>query len=236
VRTNCDENGLTMDPHSFLYSAVLLLVVASVAVALFRHFGLGTILGLLVTGIIVGPHTPGPFVTREVEERAPVHRDRRGDAALPDRPGDEAQPPVEPCGACCLGWDHSRFCCPPWASPSTFTCSMHSWTTSLLLGAGFALSSTAIVIQMLRDKGEVASQHGQAAFAVLLMQDLAVVPLLAIIPVIADVGPLPKWTAAVGACRGGTRPWSRWSSWWGAMWCRAHWTIWPAATTARLFS
>ncbi len=56
-----------MDPHSFIYSAVLLLVVASVAVTLFRHFGLGTILGLLVTGIIVGPHTPGPFVTREVE-------------------------------------------------------------------------------------------------------------------------------------------------------------------------
>jgi glutathione-regulated potassium-efflux system protein KefB len=63
-----------------------------------------------------------------------------------------------------------------------------SWTTALLLGAGFALSSTAIVIQMLRDKGEVASAHGQAAFAVLLMQDLAVVPLLALVPVIADAG------------------------------------------------
>ena len=56
-----------MDPHSFIYSAVLLLLVASVAVTLFRHFGLGTILGLLVTGIIVGPHTPGPFVTTEVD-------------------------------------------------------------------------------------------------------------------------------------------------------------------------
>ena len=42
-----------MDPHSFVYSAVLLLVVASVAVAIFRHFGLGSILGLLVTGVIV---------------------------------------------------------------------------------------------------------------------------------------------------------------------------------------
>ncbi len=56
-----------MDPHSFVYSAVLLLVVASIAVAVFRHFGLGSILGLLVTGVIVGPHTPGPFVTTEVD-------------------------------------------------------------------------------------------------------------------------------------------------------------------------
>ncbi|MEF8715683.1 MAG: cation:proton antiporter, partial [Accumulibacter sp.] len=56
-----------MDPKSFVDSAVLLLVVAAVAVAVFRHFGLGSILGLLVTGVIVGPHTPGPFITTEVE-------------------------------------------------------------------------------------------------------------------------------------------------------------------------
>ena len=56
-----------MDPHSFVYSAVLLLVVAATAVTLFRHFGLGSILGLLVTGVIVGPHTPGPYVTTEVD-------------------------------------------------------------------------------------------------------------------------------------------------------------------------
>jgi hypothetical protein len=59
---------VTMDPKSFVYSAVLLLIVASIAVAVFRHFGLGSILGLLVTGIIVGPHTPGPFVTTQVDD------------------------------------------------------------------------------------------------------------------------------------------------------------------------
>ncbi len=45
---------------------------------------------------------------------------------------------------------------------------------------------------MLRDQGEIASRHGQTAFAVLLMQDLAVVPLLALVPILADAGPLPK--------------------------------------------
>jgi len=45
---------------------------------------------------------------------------------------------------------------------------------------------------MLRDQGEIASRHGQTAFAILLMQDLAVVPLLALEPILADSGPLPK--------------------------------------------
>src|SRR5574343_391036 len=56
-----------MDPKSFVYSAVLLLVVASTAVAISRHFGLGSILGLLITGVIVGPYTPGPLLTTEVD-------------------------------------------------------------------------------------------------------------------------------------------------------------------------
>jgi glutathione-regulated potassium-efflux system ancillary protein KefC len=60
-----------------------------------------------------------------------------------------------------------------------------------MIGASFALSSTAFVIQMLRDQGEIASAHGQTAFAVLLMQDLAVVPLLAGVPLLADAGTLP---------------------------------------------
>jgi len=57
-----------MDPKSFVDSAVLLLVVAVIAVTVFRHFGLGSVLGLLVTGVVVGPHTMGPFVTANVED------------------------------------------------------------------------------------------------------------------------------------------------------------------------
>jgi Kef-type K+ transport system membrane component KefB len=62
---------------------------------------------------------------------------------------------------------------------------------------------------MLRDQGEIASRHGQTAFAILLMQDLAVVPLLALVPILADSGPLP------GRCRCGSRSRerSRWSPW-----------------------
>jgi glutathione-regulated potassium-efflux system protein KefB len=176
-----------MDPHSFIYSAVLLLVVASVAVALFRHFGLGTILGLLVTGIIVGPHTPGPFVTREVDSVRQFTE--IGVVMLLFLIGLEMKPSrLWSLRRMLFGLGSLQILVSTLGIAAYFHLFHASWTTALLLGAGFALSSTAIVIQMLRDKGEVASQHGQAAFAVLLMQDLAVVPLLAIIPVIADTG------------------------------------------------
>ena len=52
----------------FIVSALLLLAVTSVAVALFRHLGLGSVLGLLIAGVIVGPHSPGPFVTPHVDD------------------------------------------------------------------------------------------------------------------------------------------------------------------------
>ena len=86
-----------------------------------------------------------------------------------------------------------------------------SWQQSLLLGFVAALSSTAIVLQTLEEKGLLRSDGGQASFAVLLFQDLAVIPMLACIPLIAGSGhgspsghggaqflaDLPGWVSAV---------------------------------------
>ena len=60
-----------------------------------------------------------------------------------------------------------------------------SWRTALLIGLSLSLSSTAFVMQLLREKGEFASRHGTGAFAVLLAQDLSVVPLLALVPLLS---------------------------------------------------
>lgn len=173
-----------MDPHSFIYSAVLLLVVASVSVTLFRHVGLGTILGLLVTGIIVGPHTPGPFVTTEVDSVRQFTE--IGVVMLLFLIGLEMKPKrLWGLRRMLFGLGSLQVVLSALGIALYFKIYHAGWETPLLFGASFALSSTAIVIQILRDKGEIASEHGQAAFAVLLMQDLAVVPLLALIPVIA---------------------------------------------------
>lgn len=179
-----------MDPHSFVYSAVLLLVVASTAVAVFRHFGLGSILGLLVTGVIVGPHTPGPFVTTEVDgvrQFAEI-----GVVMLMFLIGLEMKPSrLWGLRRMLFGLGSLQMVLSTLLIAIYFRLFQANWSTALLIGASFALSSTAVVMQMLRDQGEIASEQGQTAFAVLLMQDLAVVPLLAMVPILADSGPLP---------------------------------------------
>ena len=57
-----------MELHSFVFSAVMLLFVSSIAVAVSKRLGLGSILGLLITGIIVGPYSPGPYLTLQVDD------------------------------------------------------------------------------------------------------------------------------------------------------------------------
>jgi glutathione-regulated potassium-efflux system protein KefB len=59
------------------------------------------------------------------------------------------------------------------------------WQAALILGFGLALSSTAFVLQLLEERGEGGHTHGRIAFAVLLLQDLAVVPLLTLVPLLA---------------------------------------------------
>lgn len=185
-----------MDPKSFVYSAVLLLVVASVAVAVFRHFGLGSILGLLVTGVIVGPYTPGPFLTTEVDGVRQFTE--LGVVLLLFLIGLEMKPRrLWAMRRLLFGLGSGQIVVSAGLIAVYFRLAQSSWPVAFLLGACFALSSTAFVIQLLRDQGELASRHGQTAFAVLLMQDLAVVPLLALVPLIANAGPLsaafPLW-------------------------------------------
>ena len=56
------------------------------------------------------------------------------------------------------------------------------WPLAILIGFGLALSSTAIGLQILGERGDMASPYGQTAFAILLMQDIAIAPLLALVP------------------------------------------------------
>ena len=59
------------------------------------------------------------------------------------------------------------------------------WQTALAVGLIFALSSTAIVLQTLNEKGLAKSEGGRGAFSVLLFQDIAVIPILALVPLLA---------------------------------------------------
>ncbi len=60
---------------------------------------------------------------------------------------------------------------------------------AIIIGFGLALSSTAFAMQVLEDRAETNQKHGQRAFAILLFQDLAIVPILAIIPALSPMSP-----------------------------------------------
>jgi len=74
-----------------------------------------------------------------------------------------------------------------------------TWGAAVVAGAGLALSSTALVMASLSEKGELGTPHGRDTFAVLLFQDLAIIPMLALLPLLATVpGPAePGWIQAI---------------------------------------
>src|SRR5512140_2734766 len=82
-----------------------------------------------------------------------------------------------------------------------------SWQASIIAGAGLAMSSTALVLSSLGERGELETPHGRTSFAILLFQDLAVIPLLALLPLLSGEGAQGSggWIAAakgVGAIVG----------------------------------
>ena len=96
-----------------------------------------------------------------------------------------------------------------------------SWQAGVALGGAMAMSSTAMVMRLASDRGEVESAHGRPVVGVLLFQDLAVVPLLVLIP---------RWRVwallGVPASRPHSAwPWANrswcwpWRFWWGSVWC-----------------
>ena len=185
-----------MQLDSFVFSALLLLAVTSVAVALFRHLGLGSILGLLVAGVVVGPHSPGPYVTAHVEDVR--HFTELGVVLLLFVIGLEMKPSrLWALRRELFGLGTAQILFTGMALMLGISLAIQGWGTALLIGLTLSLSSTAFVMQLLQERGELAGRYGTGTFAILLMQDLAVVPLLAMVPLVSDKvtigGAAPLW-------------------------------------------
>ena len=175
-----------MDPESFVESAVVLLVSTAFIVAIFRRFGLGSVLGLLVAGILIGPYTPGIVLTRNVD--AVRHFTELGVVLLLFVIGLEMHPHrLWSLRRAVFGLGSLQVLVSGGVIALFVHLSQPDWGIDLLTGLTLALSSTAFVMQVLQERGEIASPHGQTTFAILLMQDLAVVPLLALVPILGHV-------------------------------------------------
>ncbi len=168
-----------------LVQIAIFLAAAVIIVPLFKRLGLGTVLGYLIAGMLIGPW--GLKLVRDVENT--LHFSELGVVLLLFIIGLELQPSrlwVLRRTVFGLGSAQLLLCA---LSIALVAAAMgQPWLAAVVIGVGAGLSSTAFVLQTLADRGELTTRHGRESFAVLLFQDLAVIPVLAIVPLLA-VGP-----------------------------------------------
>jgi len=185
---------------SNLVQVVTLLGAAVVFVPLFKRLGLGSVLGYLAGGLLIGPYGLGLFS----DAQAILHLAELGVVMFLFVIGLEMQPAhlwslrrqifglgtlqIAVCSAVLTGISHFLL--------------GFSWPVAFIGATGFVLTSTAIVMQLLGERGDIARPNGQRIVAVLLFEDLLIVPLLAIVALMAPASATEAAGAAV----------SRWQS------------------------
>ncbi|CAM3057246.1 glutathione-regulated potassium-efflux system protein KefB [Vibrio neptunius] len=168
--------------NDFLQSCIIFLTAAVVAVPLAQRLGLGSVLGYLLAGIIIGPWGLG--LISDVE--AILHFAEFGVVLLLFLIGLELNPKklLQMKGPI-LGLGGAQVVITTAVLASVTNLAGVNWQTSLVIGMGLALSSTAIALKVIEERGLAGSEAGQSGFAVLLFQDIAVIPMLAILPILA---------------------------------------------------
>ncbi|WP_040244426.1 monovalent cation:proton antiporter-2 (CPA2) family protein [Chromohalobacter japonicus] len=167
---------------NFFYEAAVLLGAAIIAVPLFQRLGLGSILGYLAVGLLLGPSVLG-FIAEPEEV---LHFSEFGVVMLLFLIGLEMEPSrlwgmrKQLFGLGLLQLLGSGVLLTPIGLALGL-----AWELAVLLGLILALSSTAFALQLLNEQHRLATPHGQTAFSILLFQDLAVIPLLALLPLFA---------------------------------------------------
>ncbi|PWQ93218.1 monovalent cation:proton antiporter-2 (CPA2) family protein [Leucothrix arctica] len=178
-------------PIPYLVETVAFLLTVVLIVPLCHKIKLSPILGYLAVGILIGPHALS--IVSDIESVS--HIAELGVVFLLFTIGLELS--FERLKAYRklifgLGAIHVVLCATI-IGMVAFTWG-NSPVVSLLIGLCLALSSTAMVMQLLNERNEMASTHGRASLAVLLFQDLAVVPILVLLPILAAEADVPIFT------------------------------------------
>lgn len=158
------------------------LVAAVIAVPITRRLGFGSVLGYLAAGFIIGPW--GLKLFADVDRI--LHLAEFGVVLLLFIIGLELQPTRL--------WALRKGIFGTGTAQVLLTGALLSgaalafglaWQSALIIGLILALSSTAFVLQLLAERKQLTTRHGRTAFTILLLQDIAVIPLLALIPMLA---------------------------------------------------
>jgi len=167
-----------------LADILVLLVAAIIVVPLFQRIGLGSVLGYLTAGLLVGPSVTGLIHHENIDEVS--HIAHLGVVFLLFVIGLELKPQRL--------WTMRHLVFGLGLAQVIITGAVLSLIAyemglnprpSIVIGLGLALSSTAFVLQLLAERGELSSREGRTSFGVLLFQDIAVVPLLLMVQVFA---------------------------------------------------
>lgn len=176
-----------MDQHSFFFQAMVYLAAAVVCVPLAKKLGLGSVLGYLLAGILIGPAVLG-FVGEEGQDI--MHFAEFGVVMMLFVIGLELEPALLwKLRVAILGLGGLQVLLTAGALAGIAIAFGLSWKAAVAMGMILSLSSTAIVLQTLNEKKLMKSQAGQSAFSVLLFQDIAVIPMLAVLPLLATLVP-----------------------------------------------
>ncbi len=172
--------------HGFdLLPIVVLLAAAVIAVPLFKRLGLGSVLGYLAAGLAIGPFGIGLFS----DAQTILHVAELGVVMFLFIIGLEMQPSrlwamrgeIFGLGAAQVGGAIALLICVGLALG-------YPVAASFVAGTGFVLTSTAIAMQMLDERRELGQPRGRRVVAILLLEDLAIVPLLALVAFLAPGG------------------------------------------------
>lgn len=175
-----------MSDGGFFFQAFVYLSAAVLSVPVAKRLGLGSVLGYLIAGVIIGPFVLG-LVGEEGQDV--MHFAEFGVVMMLFLIGLELQPALLwQLRAPILGMGGGQVGLTTLLIMGIAVTAGLAWQPALALGLTLALSSTAIVLQTLNEKGLMKTSGGQSAFSVLLFQDIAVIPILAILPLLAMEG------------------------------------------------
>ncbi|RZT91290.1 glutathione-regulated potassium-efflux system protein KefC [Rivibacter subsaxonicus] len=181
----------------WLLSTLVFLAAAVIVVPLARALGLGAIIGYLAAGLLIGPHglklvTDPETVLHFAEFGVVLMLFLVGLELVPSKLWELRRP--------IFGWGTLQMAGCTAAIAGVALAFGVPWKVALIAALGLALSSTAIALQVLAERNLMRTGSGETGFAILLFQDVAAIPILALIPLLgavaADDGANPWWEAA----------------------------------------
>ncbi|MEL7098684.1 MAG: monovalent cation:proton antiporter-2 (CPA2) family protein [Pseudomonadota bacterium] len=173
--------------EGFLYQATVYLAAAVIAVPIAARLGLGSVLGYLAAGILIGPIFG--LVGAETEDLQ--HFAEFGVVMMLFIIGLELEPrALWAMREKLIGLGGLQVVLSTGAIMGVAMAYGQPWPAALAIGMALSLSSTAIVLQTLSEKGLMQTQGGRSVFSTLLTQDIAVIPMLALIPLLMASAPM----------------------------------------------